>query len=344
MRELAAMSAIISFCLFGTGCQPAAVTVTVLKPAVFHDAAKLKIVGVLPFDGDGGAEFAARLEAALSGVNVADKQFFTVLERGKLAQLGDAELNLAQTGIVDAKTAAIIGRAVGAKGIFIGTVSVRKTESVSYKERRKGCGSYAVDKEGRATKACASWKEVACTKWSASFSVTPKYVEVESGKILYSKNIFKEARASTCLDSDKTFIGEEALKEEVQLRALEDIIKDIAPHYDSLNIALMDSTDGLHSSDDKKRLETGIEFAHAGRLDRACELWGEARTSLDSSVALLYNLGVCSEATGDLKAAQELYRKAERLIPKPVKDIIAALNRVKKQIKVADSLSEQITK
>ncbi|MBI5888025.1 MAG: hypothetical protein HZB82_04845 [Deltaproteobacteria bacterium] len=345
-RKPASISALFILGFIMAGCMPPRVAITALRPAAFHEASKLKNVAVLPFDGNGGEDFAAKFEAMLSGINVADKQFFTVVERSKLENISDKELKLAQTGIVDAKTAAKIGRAIGAKGVFTGTVNVLNTEDASYMERRRECAAYQTkfDKKGREYKECASWSdyEVSCTKRTAAFSVTPRLVEVETGKIAYSQNIAKTGQDSGCSDSGKALVSEAQLIEGTQLAVLESIKKDIASYYVTLDIQLMDSTEGLLSGEDKQRLKSGNEFAARHRLDRACELWGAAQSRSGKSPALLYNLGVCSEAAGDLNTAQDMYKKADRLTAKPVEAITLALDRVDKQIKGQGKLAEQI--
>jgi LytS/YehU family sensor histidine kinase len=57
-------------------------------------------------------------------------------------------------------------------------------------------------------------------------------------------------------------------------------------------------------------------------------MWKEIASSERDSPELAYNLGVCAEATGDLKGALQLYTQADRLLTQPNKAISAALSRV----------------
>jgi tetratricopeptide (TPR) repeat protein len=106
----------------------------------------------------------------------------------------------------------------------------------------------------------------------------------------------------------------------------------------------MDSTDGINSSDAKKKLDQGMEFAKNNRLDRACELWGEARISEPYSPSILYDLGVCSEVSGELEQALTLYKEADRLLKSPDDKVSSALHRVQEDIGGKQKLREQINK
>jgi Flp pilus assembly protein TadD len=123
-----------------------------------------------------------------------------------------------------------------------------------------------------------------------------------------------------------------------------DFRRDIAPYYVTREIKLMDSTDGIDSPEAKDKFKSGLAYADKGRMDNACELWGEARNLAGNSPALLYNLGVCAESRGDLDAALSLYKQADKKLGKPDDDISLALNRVSEAVKNKEKLREQLGK
>jgi len=121
-----------------------------------------------------------------------------------------------------------------------------------------------------------------------------------------------------------------------------DFRKDVAPFYETREVALLDSTDGIDSSTAKEKLKQGIQFAGKGRMDNACELWGEAGNLAPNAVSLVYNLGVCAESRGDVEAALTLYKKAEKLMGKPEDNIILAITRTSEAVKNQKKLKEQM--
>jgi len=67
----------------------------------------------------------------------------------------------------------------------------------------------------------------------------------------------------------------------------------------------------------EKLLEDGEKFAVKGRWERACDIWKIAAEEEPQSPSPWYNLGICSERTGKLQMAFDLYRKADQLTTKP---------------------------
>ena len=78
----------------------------------------------------------------------------------------------------------------------------------------------------------------------------------------------------------------------------------------------------------RRKVKQGLEFAAANRMDRACEIWQEARQEGPTLAEVLYNLGVCAEISGHQSEALALYRQADRLLDRPDDRISAALLRV----------------
>jgi len=327
------------------GCPPPVIKTTALVPAKFHEASKLKTVAVLPFDGEGGKEFAAEIEGTLASINIGDKQYFNLVDRTSIERVIN-EMKFSKSALVNPSTAAKIGKLVGAKGIYTGVVTTSKVSDSYYKETRTRC-AYTVtkyDKKGRAYEECGKWEQyyVSCTKRVATFSFTPKLIDVETAKIVYANNITKTATSSACEDSKTPLATEYELIEQAKNFAKEGFRKDVAPHYVTFEIKLMDSTEGITSTDAENKFKQGLDYAKNNRLDRACELWGEARILSPNSPSILYNLGICAEVTGNFEQAMELYQKADRAYGKPDERISSALHRVKNQIQQQEKLKEQL--
>jgi len=191
-------------------------------------------------------------------------------------------MELAQRGLIDKNTAAKVGKLVGARGIYTGIVTLSDTTDSSYRGELTMC-AYTVtkyNKKGKAYEECGKWETYytdPCTKRVATFTFTAKLIDVERGRIVYANNVSGTATSSACSDSTIPLAGKLELMEKAKQFAKEMFRRDVAPHYVTFEIKLMDSTDGITSREAERKFEQGIDYAKHNRLDRACELWGEAR-------------------------------------------------------------------
>lgn len=321
------------------------VKVNMLQPAQYHEASLTKTVAVLPFSGPGGQEFAAEIEGILAGIGIDDKQYFTLVDRASIDRVV-SEMKFSQSGLVDQKTAVKLGKMIGAQGIYTGVVTQNNYDDNPYSERRQTCTRYEQrrDNKGRTYQgACIQWRyyNVRCTKRVANFAVSPKLIDVTTGRIIYSRNLSAMKDSSGCDDTTPAK-SEIVLLDEAKKQVEKEFRRDIAPFYVTREISLIDSTDGIESKTAADKLKRGMEYADKGRLDSACELWGEARNLAGNSYAILYNLGVCAESRGDLDAALSLYKQADRILGKPNDDISLALGRVSEAIKNRSKLKQQL--
>lgn len=335
---------IIISLIMSMGCATK-IKVNMLEPAQYHEASMTRTIAVLPFSGPGGAEFASEIEGVLGGISIDGKPYFTLVDRAQIDKIM-SEMKFSQSGLVDQSMAARIGKLVGAQGIYTGMVSLSAVHDSSYSERRQQCVQRQIkyDSKGNAYEgACLRWRPytVNCTRRVASFACSPKLIEVSTGKILYARNLTGSADSSGC--EDRTPVkGEAELLQKAKEIAKSEFRKNVAPFYVTREIALMDSTDGISSSEAKDKLKSGLDYAAKQRMDSACELWGEANNLSPNSPSILYNLGVCAESRGDLEAALGLYRRADKLIGKPEDNVSLALNRVSEAIKNKKKLTEEL--
>ena len=341
MRKLLFTVLILALC---AGCATK-VRGNMLQPAQYHEASLTKAVAVLPFAGPEGRAFAADLESVLAGIGIDDKQYFTLVDRASIDKVL-SEMKFSQSGLVDEKTAVKLGKLVGAQGIYTGIVTRNNYDDSHYTERRQTCLRYEQrrDKEGRLYRgACLQWRyyDVNCKKRVAHFAVTPRLVDVTTGRVLYSRNLSAMLDSAGCEDT-RPVESEMVMLDQARERVKQEFRRDIAPYYVTREIRLMDAKDGISSQDATDKLTRGIEYAGKGRLDSACELWGQARNLAPGSHALVYNLGVCAESRGDLDAALALYRQSDRLLGKPDDDITLALGRVNDAIRNRSKLKEQL--
>jgi hypothetical protein len=321
------------------------VALNMLQPAEYHEASLTKTVAVLPFSGEGGQQITSEVEGVLGSISIDGKNYFTVVDRNALDKIVK-EMKLSQSGMVDPNTAAEVGKLIGAQGIYTGAVTQSNSTEGHYTEERSECSQHAqdCDDKGKCTQGkCIQWRKynVNCTKRSGYFAFTPKLIEVQTGKIIYTRDINGSATSNGCSDGTPAKSGSELIGQSITM-AKAGFRKDIAPYYVVREIKLMDSTDGISSAAAKDKLKLGIDYAAKKRLDAACELWGEADTIASNAPSITYNLGVCAESRGDVAAALPLYKKADRLLGKPDDDITLALTRVTEAIKNQEKLKTQL--
>jgi len=341
---IAASAVLLAALLMLSGCATK-IRVNMLQPAQYHEASLTKAVAVLPFNGPGGPEFAAEIEGVLAGIGIDDKPYFTLVDRASVDKIV-SEMKFSHSGLVDPKTAVKLGKMIGAQGIYTGVVTQNNHDDSAYAERRSVCRRYEMrrDEKGRTYQGpCIDWRyyQVRCTKRVANFAVSPKLVDVATGRVIYSRNLSAVTSSSGCEDTNPVQ-SETVLLEQAKASVKNQFRRDIAPFYITREIRLKDSTDGIESKEAKDKLKRGLEYADKGRMDSACELWGEARNIASTSYALLYNLGVCAESRGDLDAALNLYKQSDKILGKPDDDISLALSRVGEAIKNRGKLKEAL--
>jgi hypothetical protein len=339
---LALIGAVITL----SACAAPSIRTTALAPARFHEATKIREVAVLPFEGPMGREFSAEIEGTITSISIDNKQYFTLIDRTRLNRILK-EQELSQTGLVDEKWAVKVGKMVGAKGIYTGVVTAATVKDNPYTEKRQECSEKEIlyDKKGNAYEGnCLKWRtyQVSCLKRDAIFAFTPKLVEVETGKVIYSRNLSQMQSAQGCQDSGIPLpSGVELLKKTKGLLKAA-FKRDIAPFRVTFEIKLMDSEEGMASKEAALKLSQGMEFAQNNRFDRACELWAEGKSLSPNAPSLLYNLAICAEVRGDFGNALDLLRKADRALNKPNELITAGIGRVSEAIRKQQVLNEQL--
>lgn len=301
--------------------------VPIVNPPTVPAAAKLKSVAVYPFEGRNGKIYRAEIEALLASVTVQQKPYFKIVESSKLDSILQAQKKAGQP-IYDAATVAKVGRLVGAKGVYMGTVTSEVVNDSRYSQSMQQC-AYK-DKDGK----CKQWRSVSipCTKRTARVAFTIRLVNMETGVQAYNRKVSGEAISGACKNDRNTLTDRETALGQARQTAYNRIRKDIAPYAVNLCIELMDDRDGISSKHAEQKLESGLAFAEGGRIDRACSLWQEARSEAPDSIALLYNIGLCAEAEGEFDNALALYQQADQLLLKPNPLINKALDRIQKRL------------
>ena len=318
------------------GCAPKVKT-RMLVPAKCHQAARCKRIAVLAFEGPKGYQVSADIEALLVAIQVNDNAYFSVIERGAVEKVLEEQM-LHQTGVVDQGTAAEVGKLLGADAIVMGVITQNTTADKRYYEKRSKC--MARNEEGK----CLRWRKfrVRCTERNAYFSFTPKVVRVSTGEILTSEILAGHAIDDVCKGSERALEDRQTLLARAKSQAIEKFREIVAPYYVDVQIKLITRDDTRMSSEIKKKIDAGVKWVEAGRLDRACEVWNEAHYLHPQGYAICYLLGVCAELSGNLEGALSYYERADRNTGSPVDEISEALGRVKVNIEKEKQLADEL--
>jgi hypothetical protein len=343
-RVVKAAVAVFLALLAVSGCATTIKT-NVLMPGRVSQAAQFKSIAVMPLDGPDGTAFTSVVESTLASVIIDDKQYFQIVDRGSLDK-AMGEMKLSMAGVVDANTAAQVGKMVGAKGIYTGLVT-SSVEDSRYTENRKKCSSYrtVTDSKGKKSQECSRWYDstVNCTKRSAMFSFTPKLVEVESSRIIFS-NVYEDTAQAKGCAGEAAIPDQQQMKKKVQEAAVQKFRMDVAPYYTVMTFTLKDGTSDITAEAAKAKLKDGLKFAGGNRMDRACALWNEAKPLAPNAISILFNLGICAETQGKPEAALALYQQIDKTLTKPDDSVSKALARVNESIERRKKLGSQMTK
>ncbi len=332
-------SVILFTMILALGCVAPTIRQSVLVPAGSREVSQFRRFAVIPFSGQDGFSFSQELESAMAGVRVQDEPYFRILERSALAAI-TREQGLQLSGSVDERTAVTVGKLAGAEAMILGTITAARAEDSYFSEGRTKCT--ATDNRGRCVQ--TQRYSVSCTRRQAVFSFTPKIIAVATGQIITSITSDRlESRVvdRACQDSGSLASNVELLGR-AKRQSLDKFIAFVAPHYVTVELTLLDSDNTKPSVSAQEALKRGVVWAREGRLDRACELFDEAHQLHRQGWAIVYNLGVCAELSGDLRKALNHYRSADRMAQTPVRHINTAIERVTRQLTGEQELQRQL--
>lgn len=306
-----------------SGCVvPPTVAVPVTLAPRFPEVARLHKVMVLEFKGTDGAPFANALAAAMREVEVGGVRQFRLFSPNAAAT---GARGIAGKPLRDLGPVLAAGSARGVDVVYFGTVDDASAGVYQQRwETRRQC------QEWEGFMKCKRFRQrrVRCRDLAAMYAVRVQAVEVQTGTVVYARNLARSRRHSFCEDQgDKMMLPAELLSE-VRDEVAREVRDDVAPRTATLELKFKADAPSL-PAEARTEFRRGIEFARAGRLDRACAIWqGLVARPGRPSAALFYNLGVCAEAARDYSRAAELYARADSLLRSPDRQVKRGRDRV----------------
>lgn len=316
LAPLLAILAVLGLC----GCAPQ-VSMDVLEPATAHGVTQLRRLAVVQFNNDEGGIATAAVEQALSSFTLGQQPYFTLVDAGILKNYLDAQ---GVEMVFDTKELRKRNKGVGADGVVLGTVS-----RSSWRDERTTKQRYVCVEWGK-NDSCRKYgsRDVPCTRRTGLFSFTPKVVDVNSGKIIFSQEFAENDQEDFCRGTDDPQPSGISLVGTARERAIKRFLRMVAPHVVRVQVPLITADDSGMGKPTREAVAKGVDFAQAGRMDRACATWSAAEASHPGGYALPYLRGVCAEHAGSFDQAEDAYRQADQRCDSPNSDISAALERI----------------
>ena len=273
-------------------------------PARYSETSEIRRIAVAGFEGYGGPEFQAALQAELFSATFDGRPHFTVVATG---------------GPRDPGAATLYGRSVGAQGVIYGTVDT-DFYTTTYEGSESRCVRWDGDK-------CKEYKffPVPCWRRSVDLMVTPSLVSVANGRVVYSSQKRARRETSWC-DPQPPSTGDLSLVTQAQRQILADIRRDIAPYNTTLDATLKTKGVGLPDAL-RAQFTAAAKSASSGDMATACQAWTSINSAEPDNLDTVYDLGVCAESAGDYGKALTLYLRAQRLSPAADKAINESIAR-----------------
>lgn len=339
--KVTGQAVVIMFGALLFGCAAPKVQMTVVQPPSVSGALKLKRIAMGEFEGrpNEASQFSHEVENLLSSITIQGKPYFEIVKMQETAKPKKSRKRA-------------YAQSVNADGIFLGSIVRSDATDSSYQEKRSQCAQSRVryNKKGKPVgEVCVKWSKytVNCTQRDAVFEFSPSLIETATSQSIFSDTLTGSASDKGCSDNNRPVEDGASLlvmaRQDVlaQIRvALAPVENRVAAEIMEADNSWLDADGSMASKNSGPKFASGLEFAKAGRMDRACEIWKELEPIENKYPPLLYNLGLCEESFGNEANARDYFIRADKLSARPDKRITAALDRIGKQIESKQILTK----
>lgn len=338
LRQIALQGLLLG--VFVLGCSPRT-TLRIMKPAAV-DVSGIQRLAVLDFSGEDNSGLVV---TSLFTSKLWQTGFYTLVERSELERiLQEHALNL--SGVVDASTAAQVGKMLGVDAVLLGEVLTYTTEDHTRTRKVKKkvwTGEYERDKNGNIIYEKTlfggkvkkkKYREVLVNQKllerDATVSVSFRLVDVETGKIRATKIQTHSTKATVVSGEGDLPTAEEMLHGLLE-QCVDEFVSLLTPHFVEIQARFARSDEAVNR---------GIELAKNGLWDKAQAVWEAVVRENPQNHAAWYNLGLAYEAQGRFGRAVRAYNQAVNL--KAKKMYMKALQRARQEVADQKRLQEQL--
>lgn len=312
-----------------SGCMPPTTTgVRVVQAPEVAEASAYRSIAVMPFGGQNGPSFTTEIESVLAQAKVGRS---TVMRVHTSEQVLHA-LNTQRA--LRGQSPSEIGKLMGSDATLSGEVLNVDVRDHHYNDQEQQCARTEKKKGlfGGTVDSCVEWRPatISCRERIADYAVNVRLTETKSGKVVYADQITRRVNAKAC--KNDRLPDEAGMRGEARQKVVSRVMQAIVPHESEQKIVLLSADDKLARPGSSEKFGGAMDYAKAGRSDRACEVFRELYDVEKQSPALTYNMGVCEESEGRARDAYDYFVQADRLSGSPNQAISDALKRTNKQI------------
>jgi len=247
--------------------------------------------------GEAGADAEIAIQQKLGAASVDGDLYYRVLR-------ADAPMNGASVRVGNQQS---VRSALAPDAILSGTVRADVIERRIEPRITKKCVERDEDDK------CIKREEFPIPCWEMTVQLMPRLVLIsDDGEQLYSNNAPLLRTARFCRDDSaipsSLEIGDALIDELAQ-----DIRLDLAPVERFQNIRVMETRKGL-SKADRTAFKQAVKLTKEDQA-AACRAFGELEAGNPAQVSVLFNIGLCHEARGDLERASDYYARALEISP-----------------------------
>lgn len=208
-------------------------------------------------------------------------------------------------------------------GVLSGGVTTGVEES-KYRGSEERCVEW---KDGKQDGTCTKRAKIdlPCMRRVINLTVSVRLLRAADNMPVWSNN--KPARDETtwCQGKAPWRTTEEAVSAMITDLA-QKIRLDVRPRWETYKVRFREDRDGMPK-------DIGNAFKDIVKLSNrdvtsACRQWVDLNGRLPDHPSVLYNLGVCAEASGSYADAQSFYRSAQAALPKRSSDMADSADRV----------------
>ncbi|MFA6788428.1 MAG: CsgG/HfaB family protein [Arcobacteraceae bacterium] len=316
--------------LFFTACAPK-ISIKSLHSSQLHNP-NIRQLAVLNFKNDTIGQ-SSSVESLLSNLIIENKPYFTLVQRENLNLiLNEKKLN--DSALVEIDDLSNLRGLTEVKTFLLGDV-IHSTmyQKVYYRTEK----NYQQCLEYNKNKQCIRFPIVYTRCQTNDYSVQTqiKLVEIITSDILFSQTYTESDSITYCSMNSNYFPSKQEHNAYLAQLIAQRILKDIAPHYVTFKVALLEDLDIYTTKEVVQQFENALELLKQGRFDKAQGLLEDLNNKMHAeSYVILYNLALCYEALNQIEHAHLLYQKAEDISLKKeiVEEISEAIVRTAKNI------------
>ena len=208
-------------------------------------------------------------------------------------------------------------------GALSGTVTTG-VEQNKYQGTERQCVEW---KDGKQGGQCLKNADVAVPCWRRiiNLNLSVRLTRLPDNQTLWSDIKSSRDETTWCANKSPNRTTEEAVTALLRTAA-ERIRYDVRPVYSTYKVRFREDRDGMPK-------DLGGEFKEIVKASKrdvggACRQWAALDPRLPNNASVRYNLGVCAEANGAYREAQDYYRSAQAALSRRSGDIDESIDRV----------------